>query len=249
MTLDVTGVLRDAWTIAKRDARIVTAIAGLLIFVPQCALLMFMKTPPLFPGFGATPAATQAYKAESQAWLATYGLGALVAVILPVIAQIAIMMLYTDAARPTVATALSRAPLHFFPALLVAIVAAPMGITLQVMPLLILPAAYFEGRLLLAMPILFGERPVSVIGAIGKSWRRTAGHGLLAAGLACITVIGGVLIATPFVLIGKSLDGAPLANPIVAALLFGGTALGITIGAVATFLVEIALYRRLSSGT
>ena len=249
MTLDVVGVLRDAWAMAKRDRQILVAVAGLLIFVPQCAMLMFMQPPPLFPGFGSDPAAAQAYTAASQAWVATYGLGAMVAVILPIVAQIAIMALYADPARPTVTEAFAQAPRRFFPALLVAIISSPMGIALQVMPLLIIPAAYLEGRLLLAMPILFGERPISAIGSIGTSWRRTRGHGLLAAGLACITVIGGVLLAMPFVLIGKGLNGAPLANPFVAALLYGGTALGITVGAVATFLVQVALYRRLSSGT
>ncbi len=249
MTFDVTGVLRDAWAMAKRDARILTAVAGLMMFVPQYAMLLFMQPPPIFPGFGSDPAAAQVYTAASQAWLTSYGFGALVAVVLPVVAQVTIMALYVDPARPTVAEALALAPVRFFPALLVVIVASPMGVVLQVAPLLILLAAYLEGRLLLALPILFGERPVSAFGAIGASWRRTRGHGLLAAGLACITVIGGVILATPFVMIGKSLNGAPLANPVVAALLDGGTALAVTLGAVATILVQVALYRRLSSGT
>ena len=249
MTIDVTGILRDAWAMAKRDRQILIAVAGLLIFVPQFGVLLFWANPPVFPGFDADPAKVEAYQAASKAWLAVYGVGTLVAVLLPMIAQIAIMALYLDRPRPTVADALRRAPLRFFPVLLVAIVASPVALTLQILPWLILLAVYLQGRLLLTLPAVFAERPISVFRSIAASWRRTAGHGLTAAALVCITVIGGFLIATPFVLIGKALGGAPMANPAVALLLDGGAALGVTLGTVATFLVQIAFYRRLSSGT
>ena len=249
MTLNVMGVLRDAWAMAKRDRDVLIALAGLLIFVPQYGLLLFLGPQPEFPGFEADAAALKLYNDASTLWMTTYGPGVLLAAFLVVIGQIAITALYVDRSRPDVMTALRRAPLLFFPALLVVTIASPLGLSLQTVPLLILPAAYLEGRLLLTMPILLGERPTSALRAVAASWRRTAGHGLVAAGLACFTVVGGRAVALLFLALGEVWGRAPMQNPFVMALIDGGAALGATLGAVATFLVQVALYRRLSKGT
>ena len=44
-----------------------------------------------------------------------------------------------------------------------------------------------------------------------------------------------------------ALDGAPMANPVVATMLDFGSAAGLTAGALASILIEIALYRRLAA--
>ncbi len=248
MTLDVAGVLRDAWVMAKRDRDIVVALAGLFIFVPQFAFLLLVPVLKLAVSADADLAARQADAAAMQVWVSTYWPFMLALIVLPVIAQISITLLYVDPAQPAVGAALKRAPLLFFPAFLAILIATPLGTTLQLAPLLIVPAAYLEGRMKLTMPILLGERPISVVRAIATSWRRTAGQGLAIGGLSCLTVIGGYLVFRLFMLLGQMLNGAPLQNPAVAALLDGGAALGATLGAVATIFVQVALYRRLSKG-
>lgn len=247
--LDVAGVLQDAFALVLRDREVLTGVAGLLLFVPQFAALLYWIDPPAFPGFTADERITQAYVAASQAWFAHNGLSLLLAALLGVIAQVAILLLYTDPRRLDVAGALLAVPGVFFPTLLASMVAAPLDITLRIVPVLILLGAYLQGRLLIALPVLLAEPPLSIAAAIRKSWTRTRGHGLMMAGLACIAGLGGPIAAAPFRLLALSFGGAPLANPVVAALLDGATALMVTTGAVFGLLIQIAAYRRLSTGT
>lgn len=250
MTLDVAGVLRDAWSMAKRDRQILVAVAGLLIFVPQWGAFLFMTPQPPFPPAGAQAPAIELYRMALSAWLAANLPLFLLASVAALIARIALTLLYVDAARPDVAGALTAAPRRFFPALLVILLCSPIVVALQISPVwLILPAAWLGGRLSLSLPILLGERPMSALRAIAASWRRTGRYNLVAAGLACIPVVGGYLFALLFLLVGQGLSGAALRNPVVAAVLYGGASFGVTLGMVATILVQVALYRRLSSGT
>ena len=250
MTFDVAGVLRDAWAMAKRDRDVLIAVGGLLIFLPQLAVLLLITQPlSIPPDFQTNPAVQQAFVPHMQAWLAANLPGLLAAVAAILIAQITLTSLYVDRSRPTVAKALLHAPLRFLPTLLIALVASPLALSIQLLPLLIVPAAYLEGRLLLSMPTLLGQAPLSAIGAIRASWQRTAGHGLASAGLACIAVLPPILLAQPLDLLGRAMNGAPMANPAVAALICGCGALVVASGAVAKILIEVALYRRLNSGT
>lgn len=253
MTLDVTGVLRDAWRMAREDRDILLAISGVLLFVPQFAGLLYWIEPPVFPGFAADEAVQRAYVTASSAWFATNGLGVLAASVLVLLGQIAILLVYVDRRRLDVGGALIAAWPAFPSVVLASIVSEPLGVTLNLVPMLILLGAYLQGRLLLVMPVLLAERPVSVIGAVRASWRRTRGHGLAMAGLACIAVLSGPLVAAPFRLIGLGAGGAPLADPLadplVALLSNGAAALAVVAGAVFGLLIQVAAYRRLSSGT
>lgn len=247
MTLEVTGVLQDAWRLARRDREILLAIAGVLLFVPQFAGLLYWMDPPIFPGFGAEEAVQRAYVAASSTWFATNGLGLVAASILVLVGQIAIVLLYVDRRKLDVAGALSATLPVFLPVFLASLVAQPLAVTLNLFPLLILVGAYLQGRLLLVLPVLLGER-TTVIGAVRTSWIRTRRHALAMAALACLAVLSGPLLAAPFRLIGMSLNGAPLANPVVALLLDGAAALALVAGALFGLLIQIAAYRRLSTG-
>jgi hypothetical protein len=247
MTLNVAGMLADAWKIAKRDRDPLLGVAGLFLFVPQFGSLLLMQPQPPFPDFEAQEAKLQAYVEASQRWTLTFGLGMLLAAIFVVLGMLVLTLLYLDPRRPDVKAALGAA-LRLLPRVLLAslLISMPLALSLQVMPLLILPALYLEGRLLLVIPVLVAARPLSVAGAVRRSWALTRGHGLVLAGVACITFFGGPILASPFAILGKSLDGAPLANPVVAAILDGAAAAGLTIGGIAAVLIQVLLYRRLS---
>ncbi len=250
MTLNVTGVLRDAWAMAKRDREVLIGVGGALIFVPQLAALLLVTPSLSVPvDFETNPAVQQAFIVQMQTWVAANLPGLLVAVAAILIAQITLTSLYVDRSRLTVGKALANAPLRFLPTFLIALVASPLALTIQTIPLLILPAAYLEGRLLLAIPALLGQQPISALGAIRASWKRTGGNGLATAGLACIAVLPPVILAQPLNLLGRAMNGAPMANPVVAVLICGCGALVVSAGTVAKILIEVALYRRLSSGT
>jgi hypothetical protein len=247
MKLNIAEVLRDAWHYWKRDRAPLLGVAGLLLFLPQFVSLLLMQPQPAFPGFEADEAKLKAYVEASQSWSMTYGIGLLGAAVMVVLGTGTLMLLYLDSSRPDVKGALIAA-LLFLPRLVLAILAVsiPLSASLQVMPLLILPALYLEGRLLLVLPVLVAERPISVIGAFRRSWGLTRGYGLVLAGIACLAFFGGPILALPFTVLGRSLDGAPLANPVVAAILDAAAGAGLTIGVVATVLIQIALYRRLA---
>lgn len=246
MTFDVTGVLRDAWRMAIRDRDVLLGVAGVLLFVPQFAVLLYWSDPPAFPGFAAEEAVQNAYVTASGAWFATNGFGLLVASVLILLGQLAILLLYVDRRRLDVAGALLATLPVFLPALLATMLTNPIVLSVRIAWPLILLGAYLQGRLLLVFPILLAERPLSIARAFRQSWTRTRGHGLVLAGLACIAVLGGPIAAAPFQLLGRSFDGLPLANPAVAALLDGAAALAVVAGAVAGLLIQVAAWRRLS---
>jgi len=113
--------------------------------------------------------------------------------------------------------------------------------------LFFLPGIYALGRLMLTGPVLVADRSRGVLAAIARSVALSTGHGMMLAGFACMTLFGGRLLAAPFDALGKALDGAPMANPLVAILLDFGSAAGLAAGALAAILIEVALYRHLSA--
>lgn len=247
--LDVAGVLREAWGLARQDQELLLGLAGLLVFVPQLALLLFLTDQPVSPGWSATPAVTQAFVEALQLWFAQNGMLLLVVAILTEAAPIAIILLYVDRRRLDVAGALAATPGVFFPALLARLIGSPIALTLATLPPLLLAGAYLQGRLLIVLPAYLGEPSRSIVGAVRASWVRTRGVGLAMAGLACIAVLAGPLVAAPIEALGRSFGAAPLANPVVALILHGTTALLLTAGAVFGVLVQVVAYRRLSTGT
>ncbi|MFA6122464.1 MAG: hypothetical protein WCS75_06455 [Sphingomonas sp.] len=244
MKLDVAGVLRDAWAMAKRDVEVLVGVAGLFLFVPDLAQAMYVALPPDLPDFG-DEAAADLWLKQIGIWSQHYELLVIVLGLLSLFGTLALFLLYADRARPTVAGALARGGAllpHYL--LLALIVTVPVSIG----AVLVFPGLYLKGRLMPVAPVFVAERPIGVFAAWHRSFALTRGNGLVLMGLAFVPLLGGRLIALPFALLGKALDGAPMANPVMAALLDAGMAGGHTIGTVAAVLIEIALYRRLSNG-
>ncbi len=242
--LDVAAVLREAWGMAKRDRDVLFGLAGLLLLVPQIALAMFVAKPPALP---ANADQTAAWLAAVQAWSQLYSLPVIALSIVLLFGSASILLLYLDRTRPTVQAALLLA-LALLPRVVLLSLLMSFPVSLGTL-MLFLPGIYLQGRLLLALPLLLANPATGVITAFARSFKLTRGHGLILMGLACITVLFGDILALPFRSIGAALAGAPLANPVVAAILQVGAAAGVTIGMVTTLLIQVALYRRLNSGT
>lgn len=246
MRVDVAGVLRDAWMMAKRDRDILVGVGGTFLLVPQVAQSMFIDPAPALPDSRSDPAAVQKWLDAVGVWSQHNDLRLLVIVLVSLFGTLALFLLYADRERPDVTGALKQA-LRMLPRYTLLALAVTFPVNLGSL-LLILPGLYLKGRLLPIGPAFVAERPLGVIAAFKRSFALTRGYGLQMMALACIPLLAGDLLAAPFVLMGEALNGAPMANPVVAALLDICSGGARTLGAIAAILVEIALYRRLKSG-
>lgn len=250
MTFDVAGMLADAWRMWKRDRELLLPLAGLFLFLPELVRAVYVPAPPGLPastGSSADPAALKGWFAALEAWSSQYSLIIIAIALAAVFGTLMIFTLYLDPRRPNVRVALLRS-LTLSPRYIGAmmLITFPIGLGLLYI-WLFLPAVYAAGRLILTVPALVADRPNGVFGSIARSFALTRGHGLLLAGFACLTVLGGGILALPFRALGTALDGAPMANPVVALLLDAGAAAGMAVGALGAILIQVALYRRLAA--
>jgi hypothetical protein len=242
MTLDVMGVFGDAWRLWKRDRELLLGFAGFFLFLPHLATKMFIPALPAFPDM-RDRAAFRAWLDAAQSWYGQYSLIILLFSLVILFGTLAIFTLYLDPERPDGRAALGRA-LRLSPRFLLAAILVSLPVQLGLL-FLFLPGFYVQGRLLVALPALVAERPIGAGRAMSRSLMLTRGNGLVLAGFGCIVLIAGYVLASPFETMGKTLDGAPMANPVVAALLDAASAAGLTMGIVAGILIQVALYRRL----
>jgi hypothetical protein len=245
MTFDVAGVLADAWQMWKRDRELLLAVAGLFLFLPNLTLELLVPPPPAQTGSGTDMAAFKSWLTDVAAWWSHYGPLVSVIGLVAMFGTLMIFTLYLDPRRPNVRVALVRT-LTLSPRYLLAMFFVSLAVGIGFV-LLILPGIYALGRLMLTVPSLVADRSRGVLGAIERSLVLTAGNGLVLAGFACITLFSGAVLSAPFRALGKAMDGAPMANPVVAVLLDSGAAAGAAAGVLAAILIQVALYRRLAA--
>ncbi|MEP7005627.1 MAG: hypothetical protein ABI810_06575 [Sphingomonas bacterium] len=247
MTFDVAAVFADAWRMWKRDRELLLVVTGLFLFLPELVRAIYVPALPVPTGSSGDAAALKSWLAALELWSSQYSLIVIAIALAAMFGTLMVFTLYLDPRRPNVRVALVRA-LTLLPRYLgvTLLLAFPLGIALLTLWLL-LPAIYAAGRLILVTPSLVADRPNGVFGAISRSLSLTRGYGMVLAGFACIAAFGGGILSLPFRALGAALDGAPMANPVVALLLDTGMAAGMAIGALGAILVEIALYRRLAA--
>jgi len=245
MTINVRGVLADAWGLWKRDRDLLLGVLGLFVFLPQFAVLLLVPLPPDFPGL-ADEKALLAWFAAYQLWSSAFSGWILGATLVAAFGLLVTMTLYLARGRPDTGSAMVSA-LSLSPRYLLAIIL--VAIPVQFGLLLILPGLYVQGRLMLVEASLVAERPLGVFGAFSRSIALTRGLGLPLMGLACITLLTGAILSMPFEVLGKALDGAPMANPVMGALLDSAAAAGMAIGKLVAVLIQVALYRRLTESS
>ncbi|WP_426263131.1 hypothetical protein [Sphingomonas sp. PWP1-2] len=245
MKLDAAAVLRDAWAMAKRDRDLLIAVGGVFLLVPRVAQVMFVDPTPPLPASSSDPVALQAWLDAVAVWSRHNDLLVLALTLASLFGTLTLLLLYTDRDRPDVAGALRKAlPLLPRYILLALVVTFPVNIA----SLLLIPGLYLKGRLMPIGPAFVAERPLGVIAAWRRSFALTRGHGLTLMAFACVPLIARDVLALPFELLGSAMNGAPMANPVVAAVLDVCNGGARSVATVAAILLEVALYRRLRSG-
>lgn len=244
MTLDIASVLRDAWAMARRDAGVLVGLVGVLLFVPDVVQTAFVAPPPQLPEF-RDPVAVEQWLQLVSAWARRYEFPVIGLALVSLLGTVALFMFYVDRDRLTVGGALARAATSL-PVFVVLALMVQFPVSVGILVFLF-PGLYLKGRLLPIVPLFVADRSVGLIGAWQRSFALTRGNGLVLMGLACVPILGGWLAALPFEAIGKAMNGAPMANPVVATLLTFGVAGAHTLAALAAILTEIALYRRLGN--
>lgn len=247
--------MSDAWRLWRRDWEVLTAVAGLFIFLPMLAMAMFipdMPPPPAVADAAPNAAAMAVYQQDLTQWMLDYGGWQIAAQAVVLFGQFAIVALYLAGDQPPAGKALvgaaRRYPLLLLAGLMIAVPVAAALLVAQALPLLM--AAFFVivfwvlARTIALAPILLAEAPVGALGAITRSLHLTRGN-TLALAAAVMTVILAMTIATwPF----EQLDAwmvthAP--NPIARALVDAVTATIAGLAGTAMALVQVAAYRRL----
>jgi len=248
MTIDWPGVAADAWGRWKRDRQLLLPIAGLFLFLPQFAFyLLAQPFPALTPEEARDTAALLKPGSPLMAWAEHNAPGMIASVLLMAFGTLAVLCLYLEGKTTTPGRALRRAVWLFPRYLLAAIVAGlPAGPVELMLLILVLPCLYLLGRLMLVGPVVVAERPIGVLRAVGRSFALTRRRGLAMMSLAAAVMLAGMVLPAPFRLIRNALQADALGNPVAIALAeAAGSALAAAI-ALATVLIEVAVYRRLA---
>ena len=166
MTLRASTIYADAWAVWRRDWRVLTAVAGMFVFLPQLALLLLVPDLPdvsTVTGTDPNDPTMRAYTVALQAWVGNYGLLYLSVVVAALYGQFALVAMYLTPARATVGNALGTA-LRLLPRLLLAsavwtLPLGLLGVILMRVPFLILPVfALVLARTLLVGPAIMAAR-------------------------------------------------------------------------------------------
>ncbi|MHA6723473.1 hypothetical protein [Sphingomonas sp. RS2018] len=258
MRLSYAAAFGGAWRLWRRDAGALVPIAGLTMFLPQYAVLLLVPPMPAMLAVSDQPATEAEIRAWTEAlsgWLTSYGVWYALAALLGLFGALAVIAFQSDPARPTLGHALRRAvlllPRYLLCSTLVAVPAVGIlmpGAGARVLLMALIPVAfYLLGRTMLAGPVIVAQAPVGAVAAIQRSWRMTRGNGWVMAGSYGAVLLAAQLAGALFLALAALANGAGGTNPVVAAVFDGAASLTTAVAALALALVEVALYRRLSS--
>lgn len=254
MTLDLAAVLRAGRALWRRDGSILAPLSGLLLFLPQWAVLLLVPELPRIGGGAEDAAAINAWMDALGAWFAAHGALYLLAMVLAQFGTLAIAALYLADPAADTRGALVRA-LRLLPRylLLSLMVSLPLGtLALIALPLpggllfALVPIFFVLGRACLAGPVIVAERGTGAIAAIARSWALTRGHGIAIGLLVGGLGLTGQLVGAVIVAVDHVLKGAGMGNPVTLAVVDAGAAAATWASALALALVQVILYRRLS---
>lgn len=246
--MDVRGVIADAWRLWKRDSDLLLRIAGAFLFLPTFALHLVVPSPPAFTAESELNEAQQLEMARGfVAWAGANGGWYLLSTLLIYAGLLTILVLYQDAARPDLRAAFARAA-RLFGRYVLAMIVIGIPVTIGLWSIvLLLPGLYLLGRMFAVGPILVGEAPIGLRGALARSWALTKGNGLVLAGFSALTMLGGGIAAAPFLAIDRSLRAGGADNPLVIAAVDAAAAAMATAALLAMVLLQVAIYRRLAA--
>ncbi len=241
MTLSISRVLADAVALWRRDANLLVRVGAPFLFLPDYAMRLLLPVPVSADAAKASFAA--AMQAQAQ-FVGDHLLAYLAAAAMLQFGLAGLFALY--AVGPDVRAALRRAG-WLWPRLMLAGVL--VGVPGMLGLFLLLPGLVVFGRALLTGPMLASEPPVSAIGAIARSVRRTRGDTVAVSCLAAVA-LSVRLAAAPFEQIDLWLRSLHAPNPITLAVIDAAGAGASALAQVAGVLIAVAAYRGLaSSGT
>lgn len=239
MTFSYDRSWADAVGMVRSNLAILVAVAGVFLFLPAYALLMFAP----FEQPRGNPNDLRALLAVLSAYYQANVLSFLAVSVANTIGQAALLVLLLDRHRPTVAEALRVALQLALP-----LFALTMLVNLMLISgfaLAIAPGLYLLGRLAVTAPALIAGRQGNPAAALVASWRHTRGLGWRIAGLILmITALGWIALSASTsvlnVIIGLALpaDITMFATAFVDA--FGGAALSLLL-----IVLSAAIYREL----
>lgn len=246
MKINIGRALTTAWNMWRADRDLLLRVTGLFVFLPQFAALLLVPVAPMIPGGEPDQTAVRTWLNAFAGWFGIYGPWLFAAELLTLFGSVVVLSLYLADDRPTLRAALVDSvrlfPRYFLAALLVSL---PAGLFMlpAVGVVLVLPSLYMFGRLMLSGAVIVAEQPIGVIAALRRGVWLTRGNGLVMMAISGLLLFGGQLAALPFVLTGRALGGAPMANPVAAVLLDALAGAALTATLIAAVLVRIALYR------
>ncbi|WP_174284765.1 hypothetical protein [Sphingomonas bacterium] len=245
MTLDFTTVIRDAWTLFRRDRDILLRIAGPFLFLPAYALALLVPAPPTPDAAAAdSQVATQAWVESIGDWGAAHGGWFLLSYAIAYVGGAAMLSLYLDPAQPDVRGALRRA-VSLAPRFLLAMFALTLPAGLGLL-LWVIPGLVIMGRTMLVAPVLIADRPIGVLAAIARGWRMGRGASLSLTALSAFTYVTGWIASVPLLALDNWLRTGADANPVPIAIVDAAAAAVATASGLAGTIVALAAYRRLA---
>ena len=253
MTPDRVGAMRGAWARLRADIGVLLPVAGLLLFLPQLALLLLLDAPEPPPG-DASAASIDAQAQVIAEWLVKNSGWYLGAYLCAFYGVLVILSLYLDRRRPDLKGALARA-LRLLPRYLLSVVLIGLPVVFGIgllgplmggaMVILLVPAFYWIVRTMLTGAAIVAERPLGAVRAMKRSIMLTRGHGLVIAALVALVTFAAELVAQLFVGAGTLMSSVHAVNPIAMALVDGLAAFVQSGAALFLVLLQVEFYRRL----
>lgn len=244
MSVDLGGAAAEGWALWRADRAVLIPLAGLFLFVPTLALLLFVGAPPQLAGASPSDAEAALFLSQYRAWFAANAPIFAVSWIATQFGAAAIFAYYLDDARPTLASALTRAAL-ILPRYLLAAVLTAIAVMIGLV-MLVLPGLYAAGRLLMVGPTVIAEPGTSAAGAIARALAISRNSGWVFAGTIIIAVIAQNVLPAPLLAIDEALRRAHAANPVPIALVDIGAAALAAAVALGFILFRVGLYRRIA---
>jgi hypothetical protein len=234
-------VFAEAASLWRHERSLILPVAGLFYFVPALALLLLLPDakPTGEPGSEEALESMLAYARDHAGAI----LGANLA---QLIGAATLLTLFLAAGRPDLREAMRVMLVRLVPFVACALL---IGIALTVSALLVVPALYLIGRFFLATAAIASGRANGPIEGITRSFELTRGRGWMFFGFSAIIFFAGqtgISVAAAFDHAATQAGGGSA----VLHLIFNGVAaLAGTAAWIATLLVKVVVYRRLTSGT
>lgn len=255
MRISFPALMGDAWKLWRSDWEVLTAVAGMFVFLPALAKAQLIPDWPMPPqGATLTPGtpAADAFGESMASWLGHYGWGLALVAALASFGQFALVALYLSGDRPPASRALIAAARRF-PTLILAwlIVMIPLTLigTIVALAPILLPAFavlffWILARTATLAPVLFAEAPIGAWRALIRSLHLTRGNTLALAAAIMTVFLAASIASWPF----QALDAwmaAHAPNPVARTMAEAFVALLTALDYIAMAVLQVAAYRRI----